>query len=118
MDDKDESLLLEQLKWNLRENDSGAGCEGNSCGCTCGVFSDEALLMLLRRHNGDVNAASYEGLLRKAEEDAIRLPDGMELPSSRTYWLHLARLYRPCRGHNIPRADEVLHHHEHDNDRP
>lgn len=98
--DYNNSLLIE-LKFNLKEID----CEN---GCGCSVFSDTELIHLLEKHNGDVNAASYEGLIIKAENDAVSLPDGLEVTSNRKYWLSLARLYRPCKAHNIPRADEVI----------
>lgn len=106
MAEMDYSGLLPQLKFNLREDSSG-NCEGcDHCGdCHGRTFTDKELLTLLEKHRGNVNAASYEGLLIKAEEDSVSLPDGLDLPSAREYWLNLARLYRPCMGHNIPRAD-------------
>ena len=55
-----------------------------------------------------MNAASYEGLLIKARCDSLKLPDGLELPDGRNYWLALARLYRPAVCRNISRAEEVL----------
>ena len=96
----DYSDLLPLLRFQLREPEENA-----SCGCSR-LFSDEQLLALLARHGGDVNAASYEGLLLKAETDALRLPDGLTLPDARAYWLGLAGLYRPCVGRHVPRADE------------
>ena len=103
MAESDYSALLLRLKFNLRENEA-VGCEGCGCGRS---FTDEELLGLLEKYHGDVNAASYEGLLIKAEDDSINLPDGLDLPSSRDYWLSLARMYRPCLAHNIPRADSI-----------
>ena len=97
------SELLPALRWNLRE-DTCAGCQ---CGTGSGAFTEEQLLALLARHGGNVRAASYEGLLIKAENDAVRLPDGITLPDRRDYWLGLAGLYRPCVSHNLPRADET-----------
>lgn len=102
MADEDYSGLLPLLKFNLRENEAES-CEGCGCGRS---FTDEELLALLEKHRGNVNAASYEGLLIKAEDDSVKLPDGLDLPSARAYWLSLARLYRPCMAHNLPRADE------------
>ena len=101
MPDGDFSGLLPVLKFNLRET------EGD-CGCGCAAFSNEELLLLLQKHSGDVNAASYEGLLIKARCDSLKLPDGLELPDGRNYWLALARLYRPAVCRNISRAEEVL----------
>jgi hypothetical protein len=92
--------LLPRLRFNLREN------PGEVC-CACAAFTDQELLSLLEKHGGDVDAASYEGLLIKARSDAITLPDGLQLPDGRGYWLALARLYRPAGAHNLPRADEV-----------
>ncbi len=97
----DYSGLLPLLRFNLRETQS-------DCGCGCGVFSEQELLSLLRKHGGNLNAASYEGLLIKAHSDSITLPDGLELPDGHDYWLRLARLYRPAASGNIPRADEVV----------
>lgn len=101
MNNADYSALTPQLRFNLRETD----CAGR---CGCSVFSDKELMHLLEKHNGDINAASYEGLIIKAENDSVSLPDGIEIESSRKYWLSLAQLYRPCKTHNIPRADEVI----------
>ena len=92
--------LLPVLRFNLREN--SVGCDGG-----CAVFTNEELLLLLQKHGGDVNAASYEGLLIKARCDSVKLPDGLELPDGRNYWLALARLYRPAVCRNIRRAEEV-----------
>lgn len=104
MDENDYSDLLSHLKFNLRENG------GDDCCCGCSVFSDNELLTLLKKHRGDVRAASYEGLIIKAENDSVTLPDGLEIESNHEYWLNLASLYRPCKAHNIPRADEVINH--------
>lgn len=93
--------LMALLRFHLRETDA-EGC------CGCGGFTNEELALLLDKHDGDVNAASYEGLLLKARRDAVTLPDGLSLPDGSNYWLALARLYRPCAGGNLPRADEVI----------
>ena len=100
---EDYSGLLPLLRFNLRESPSGEGCE---CPGRAG-FSDAELLTLLEKHRGDLNAASYEGLLLKARSDSIRLPDGLELPDGSDYWLRLARMYRPARTGLISRIDEV-----------
>ena len=101
MQDGDFSGLLPVLRFNLRETSEG-------CDCACAAFSDEELLLLLRKHDGNVNAASYEGLLIKAKCDSLRLPGGLELPDGRNYWLALARLYRPAVCRNISCAEEVF----------
>lgn len=106
MADLNYSDLLPALRFNLRENDCG-----NDCGCM--VFSESELLTLLEKHGGDVRAASYEGLVIKAENDSIKLPDGLDVSSAREYWLGLARMYRPCAAHNLPRADEVSDNERH-----
>ncbi len=96
----DFSGLLPLLRFNLRET-------SGDCACGCAAFSEDELLALLDKHGGDVNAASYEGLILKARSDSLVLPDGLELPDGRNYWLNLARLYRPVVSRNIPRAEEV-----------
>lgn len=82
---------LEELKFNLRETSSP-------------YFSDEELQHLLDKNGNKVDAASYEGLLIKAEDDSISLP-GLDIPSSKKYYLRLARAFRPNRTGNMKRAD-------------
>ena len=96
------SELLPALRFNLRETAADAECD---CPCASG-FTDAALLTLLEKHDGDLRAASYEGLLLKAEGSSLTLPDGLQLTDNRDYWLRLASLYRPTVARNIPRADE------------
>lgn len=100
MAELDYETLLPDLRYCLREPD-------DTQSCACGAFTESELLSLLEKHGGDVRAAAYEGLLRKAEDDSFRLPDGLELPDGRAYWLRLARYYRPCAARHMPRADEV-----------
>jgi hypothetical protein len=97
------SGLLPLLRFNLRET-------SGDCACGCAAFTENELLALLDKHNGNVNAASYEGLVIKARCESLVLPDGLELPDGRNYWLNLARLYRPVISRNIPRAEEVTVH--------
>ena len=101
-ENNDYSSLLPALRFNLRETAADAACD---CPCASG-FTDAALLTLLEKHDGDLRAASYEGLLLKAEDTSLTLPDGLQLSDNSNYWLRLASLYRPIRTKNIPRADE------------
>ena len=101
-DETNYSSLIPALRFNLRETVADTECD---CPCASG-FTDAALLTLLEKHDGDLRAASYEGLLLKAEDTSLTLPDGLQLSDNRDYWLRLASLYRPTVAHNIPRADE------------
>ena len=101
-DENNYSSLIPALRFNLRETVADSECD---CPCASG-FTDAALLMLLEKHGGDLRAASYEGLLLKAEDNSLSLPDGLQLDDNRDYWLRLASLYRPTVARNIPRADE------------
>ena len=103
-DENDYSSLIPALRFNLRETVADSECD---CPCASG-FTDAALLTLLEKHDGDLRAASYEGLLLKAENTSLSLPDGLQLTDNRDYWLRLASLYRPIRTKNIPRADEMF----------
>ena len=100
MQDNDFSQLLPLLRFNLRET-------SGDCDCGCAAFSEDDLLRLLQKHGGNVNAASYEGLIIKAQRDGVSLPDGLELPDGSNYWLRLARLYRPAVCRHLPRAEET-----------
>ncbi|WP_330665047.1 hypothetical protein [Tepidibacter sp.] len=84
--------LLRILKFNLRE-------KKKQC------FEDDELELLLQKNNFDIEKASYEGLLIKAENTAIKLP-GLDIPSSQKYFLRLAKLYRPSSSGCMKRADE------------
>lgn len=101
-ENNDYSSLIPALRFNLRETAADASCE---CPCASG-FTDAELLVLLEKHGGDLRAASYEGLLMKAQGNSLTLPDGLQLADNREYWLMLARLYRPTVARNIPRSDE------------
>ena len=85
-DENNYSSLIPALRFNLRETVADSECDW---------------------HGGDLRAASYEGLLLKAEDTSLSLPDGLQLDDNRDYWLRLASLYRPTVARNIPRADEV-----------
>lgn len=54
---------------------------------------------------GDVRRAAYDVLIRKAENSAVRLSGGTELPDQRAYWLGRARSVRPNKTKPAGRAD-------------
>lgn len=87
---------LDQLKENLMERQE-----------SCRFFSDQECERLLQKHHGDIQAASYEGLLKKADADGLTLPDGAKVADSREYFLSLAAYYRPTYTGTVTRADEV-----------
>ena len=49
----------------------------------------------LQKNNYNVNAAAYECLIIKAENDSISLPGGLNIADNQKYWLRLAQKYRP-----------------------
>jgi len=83
---------LYRLKNNIRESSSP-------------FFEDEELFDILEGCGYDVRKASFEALLRKAEDDSIALPSGLTVPNNRKYWLSLAKRYRGNAGGNIGRGD-------------
>lgn len=97
MTDEEKSLLVNRLRIRL-------SLPGTSCSCC--EYTNEDLTALLDDHNWDLDTATYYALIRRAENDEIRLPDGTALPSQRKYWLSLARCYRPNKSGNITRSDE------------
>lgn len=70
---------LEQLKFNLREKQ-------------CPYFSDDELSVLLQKNNNDVDKASYEGLLLKAEVTGLSV-SGLTTKDSSSYFKMLASHY-------------------------
>ena len=62
---------------------------------TSPFFSDEELAYYLEKNNYNINAAAYECLLLKAEDDSISLPGGLQLANNSSYWLRLAKKYKP-----------------------
>lgn len=86
---------LQQLKVLLDEVDEG-----------CRALSDQYLAACYDRASGDLYLAAYYGAVAKAQIDGVRLPDGVDIESSHTYWLRMAKLYRPNRGGTMPRADQ------------
>lgn len=72
---------LEILKFNLQEKEYP-------------YFDDEDLRLLLDKNNGDIQAASYEGCLKKAAADDKLEISGIKLSSNREYWLTLAKQFK------------------------
>ncbi len=73
---------INELKLRLREESSP-------------FFSDEELGYYLDKNDYDLDNATYECLLLKAEDDSIALPGGLQLANNSNYWLRLARKYKP-----------------------
>lgn len=80
------------------------------CGC-CGADKayDETWLMGLLEQYGSIQAAAYAGCIILADSGECKLSDGTTLPDMQSYWLRMAKLYRPSGGRCINRADEILH---------
>lgn len=91
---------LERLKLLTDERDGTADCPIPR------MFTDEELEALLTLHNGQVNQCAYDVLLRKAENTAITLPNGMTLPDQSAHYLRRAAKLRPIRTRNACRADD------------
>ena len=72
---------LEQLQMNLRESQVP-------------FFNDQELQHQLERANGDIDLATYNCLLIKAEECSLSV-SGLSIADSSGYWLRLAAMYRP-----------------------
>lgn len=70
---------LEQLKFNLRENQVP-------------YFEEDELIILLEQNNGDVNKASYEGLILKSEITGLNV-SGLTTKDSSSYFKMLASKY-------------------------
>ena len=67
---------LEQLKFNLREKQIP-------------YFEESELLALLENNGGDVNKASYEGLIMKAETTGLNV-SGLTTQDSSSYFKMLS----------------------------
>lgn len=67
---------LEQLKFNLREKQVP-------------YFEEEELQVLLEKNNGDVESASYDGLIIKAETTGLNV-SGLTTKDSSSYFKMLA----------------------------
>ena len=72
---------LEILKFNLQEKEYP-------------YFDDDDLQLLLDKNDGNVQAASYEGCLKKAAADDKLEISGIKLSSNREYWLTLAETFK------------------------
>lgn len=73
---------IQELKLILREE-------------TSPFFSDEEIAYYLEKNNGNINNAAYECLVIKSENDSISLPGGLNIADNQSYWLRLARKYKP-----------------------
>jgi hypothetical protein len=73
---------IQELKLILREE-------------TSPFFSDEEIAYYLEKNNYNIDATAYECLLLKAEDDSISLPGGLQLANNSSYWLRLAKKYKP-----------------------
>ena len=73
---------IQELKLILREESSP-------------FFTDEEMAYYLNKNNYNVNAAAYECLIIKAENDSISLPGGLNIADNQNYWLRLAKKYKP-----------------------
>ena len=73
---------IQELKLILREESSP-------------FFSDEEIAYYLEKNNGDIKATAYECLIIKSENDSISLPGGLNIADNQSYWLRLARKYKP-----------------------
>ena len=73
---------IQELKLILREE-------------TSPFFTEEEIAHYLQKNNYNVNAAAYECLIIKAENDSISLPGGLNIADNQNYWLRLAKKYKP-----------------------
>lgn len=73
---------IQELKIRLREESSP-------------FFTEKELDYYLKQNNNDLDLATYECLLLKAEDDSISLPGGLQLANNSKYWLRLAKQYKP-----------------------
>ena len=92
---------LERLKLLTDERDGTADCPIPR------MFTDEELEALLTLHDGQVEKCAYDVLLRKAENTAITLPNGITLPDQSSHYLRRAAQLRPIRTRNACRADDL-----------
>ena len=73
---------IQELKLILREE-------------TSPFFSDEEIAYYLEKNNYNIDATAYECLIIKSENDSISLPGGLNIANNQSYWLRIARKYKP-----------------------
>ena len=73
---------IQKLKLILREEPSP-------------FFTDEERAYYLNKNNGNINNTAYECLIIKSENDSISLPGGLNIADNQSYWLRLAKKYKP-----------------------
>lgn len=73
---------IQELKLILREE-------------TSPFFTDEEIAYYLNKNNGNINNTAYECLIIKSENDSISLPGGLNIADNQSYWLRLAKKYKP-----------------------
>jgi hypothetical protein len=73
---------IQELKLILREESSP-------------FFTDEEIAYYLEKNNGNIKATAYECLVIKSENDSISLPGGLNIADNQSYWLRLAKKYKP-----------------------
>lgn len=81
LNEEEQKKLLEHLAINLREK-------------VVPFFDTKELEYHLERAGNDVDLASYNCLIIKAEECAVSV-SGLSIADSSAYWLRLAAMYRP-----------------------
>lgn len=100
---------LEKLKLLTEETGPEAAgaeaCESAEALLSPRMYTDAELDQLLGLYEGDVNAAAYHVLVRKAQSTKMSLA-GMTLPETSEYWLRLARTVRQTRHQAAERADQ------------
>lgn len=70
---------IEKLRFNLQERQFP-------------YFEEQELIMLLENNGNDVNKASKQGCIMKAQDDSINLGP-LKKGSNREYWIKLSRSF-------------------------
>lgn len=89
-------LLLKPPIYNCGDGDE----------CSSNNYDDSWLSWLLETY-GSIQFAAYAGCIMLAENSETELSDGTTLPDLQSYWLRMAKLYRPSGGRCICREDEI-----------